>query len=171
MPENFENESRGIAAALIEELLKRGEKITFAESCTAGLLAGTFCSVSGASAVFDGALVSYANEVKNRLLGVPEEVLSTKGAVSPECAEQMAKGAARLFFADLALSVTGIAGPGGGTPQKPVGTVYLSVFYRGQARVELCHFEGSRDEVRRASVLTALRLAREALEAEDVSAQ
>lgn len=163
MPAKFEKESRGAAAALIEILKERKEKITFAESCTAGLLSGTFCSVAGASTVYDGGLVSYANAIKNRLLGVPEEILQTKGAVSAECAEAMARGAARLFSADLALSVTGIAGPGGGTEEKPVGTVYICAFCRGAADVRLFHFEGDRDCVRRASVLSALQMAKEML--------
>ena len=163
MANTFEIESRGAAAALIDELKERGEKITFAESCTAGLLSGTFCSVSGASAVYDGGLVSYANAVKNRLLGVPGEILETKGAVSAECAEAMARGAARLFSADLALSVTGIAGPGGGTKEKPVGTVYICAFYKEKAVVRLFHFATDRNKVRRASVRAALDLAREVI--------
>lgn len=163
MANTFENESRGAAAALIDTLKERGEKITFAESCTAGLLSGTFCSVPGASEVYDGGLVSYANEVKNRLLGVSNEILATKGAVSSECAEAMARGAARLFSADLALSVTGIAGPGGGSKEKPVGTVYICAFYKGKAAVRLFHFAGDRNKVRRASVRAALLMAKEAI--------
>ena len=148
-----------LSARLIEALKERGKKITFAESCTAGLLAGIFCSVSGASAVFDGSLVSYANEVKSAFLGVPEKVLATVGAVSEECARAMAKGAAKRFSSDLALSVTGIAGPTGGTPDKPVGTVYIGCFYNGKTTVEKHLFRGGRQSVRMQSVLCALRLA------------
>ena len=155
--------SLAIAKELISLLEKRGEKITFAESCTAGLLSGTFCSVPGASAVYDGGLVSYANEIKHRLLQVEEEVLKEKGAVSRECAAQMAAGAAALFGAALALSVTGIAGPGG-TKEKPVGTVYIGAFYKGRLKVEGHLFSGDRDEVRRTSVLYALSLGKNLFE-------
>ena len=157
--EKIRQDCEELSALLIEILKERGGKITFAESCTAGLLAGTFCSVSGASAVFDGSLVSYANEVKNDLLGVPQKVLATVGAVSEECARAMAQGAAKLFAADLALSVTGIAGPTGGTPEKPVGTVYIGCFYKGKTTVEKHLFGGGRQSVRMQSVLCALRMA------------
>ncbi len=161
--QEFLDESRALAGWLIENLGTRGEKITFAESCTAGLLSGTFCAVSGASAVYDGGIVSYANEIKHRLLGVSKELLHTRGAVSRECAADMAIGAARLFSADLALAVTGIAGPGGGTAEKPVGTVYISAAYKGRILVEHCFFEGDRDAVRAHSVHKALEMGKKIL--------
>lgn len=156
-------ESEEIAVRLVAALTEKNLSITMAESCTAGLLAGTFCNAPGASGVFDGSLVSYANRVKSSMLNVPEDLLATVGAVSKECAEAMAKGAAALFGADLSLSVTGIAGPGGGTPTKPVGTVYIGCYYKGSVSVKRFRFEGSRAAVRAASVNAALKAAEERL--------
>lgn len=156
-------ESEELSKALVKALSERKMKITMAESCTAGLLSGTFCSAPGASGVFDGALVSYANRIKETLLGVSDATLASVGAVSAACAEQMARGAAKLFGADVALSVTGIAGPGGGTPEKPVGTVFICCYCRGNAEVRRFCFEGNRAAVRAASVCAALRLAAERL--------
>ncbi len=106
-------------------LTEKGLTIALAESCTGGLLASKLTDVAGSSAYVLGGVVSYSNEAKMRLLGVPENVLSNQGAVSAETAAFMAAGARTLFGSDLALSVTGIAGPGGGTADKPVGLVYL----------------------------------------------
>ncbi len=153
-------DSREAAAKLGELLRARGEKITFAESCTAGLLSATFCAEPGASEVYDGGLVSYANAVKTMFLGVPTEILERDGAVSARCAEEMARGAAALFEADLALSVTGVAGPGGGSEEKPVGTVYIAGWYKGKISVEKHLFSGERNEVRAQSVYAALQLGR-----------
>lgn len=106
-------------------LLARGLTIALAESCTGGLLASALTDVAGSSAYVLGGVVSYSNEAKMRLLGVQESTLLAHGAVSPQAAAEMAQGARRLFGSDLAVAVTGIAGPGGGTPEKPVGLVYL----------------------------------------------
>lgn len=108
-------------------LLARRLTIALAESCTGGLLASILTDVAGSSAYVVGGVVSYSNEAKRRLLGVPETTLLTHGAVSPQTAAAMAQGARGLFGSDLAVAVTGIAGPGGGTPTKPVGLVYLYV--------------------------------------------
>lgn len=148
-----------VAEELVEILAKRGESVTFAESCTAGLVAATFCEVAGASKVFRGSVVSYANEVKRDFLGVSDEVLNGVGAVSRECVEAMAIGAAKAFRAQLAVSVSGVAGPSGGTPAKPVGCVFIAVFYNGQTRVVKCNFSGDRQAVRSQSVQTALQTA------------
>lgn len=148
-----------VAKEIVEILAKRGESVTFAESCTAGLVAATFCEVAGASEVFRGSVVSYANEVKRDFLGVSEAVLNSVGAVSRECVEMMAAGAAKAFKAELAVSVSGVAGPGGGTPAKPVGCVFIAVFYKGQTRVVKCQFSGERQAVRSQSVQTALQTA------------
>ena len=150
-PENIKKAER-----LVKILSEKHFKVSFAESCTGGLLGATLTSVSGASQVFDGSLVSYANEVKNEKLGVDKDVLSTVGAVSEECARQMAVGACKMFSSDCAAAITGIAGPLGGTPEKPVGTVYIAVALHGSARVELCLFSGDRAEVRDQSVAKAL---------------
>ena len=144
------------AENLVALLNEKGLRVTFAESCTGGLLGATLTSVSGASGVFDGSVVSYANEVKNKKLGVEESVFSSVGAVSEECARQMALGACRMFSSDCAAAVTGIAGPLGGTPEKPVGTVYISAALHGDVTVEHCVFEGDRVAVREQSVAKAL---------------
>lgn len=148
-----------LSAAVVDALRRQHKTITFAESCTAGLLSGSFCSVPGASSVFNGGLVSYANSVKNRFLGVPDEILSSVGAVSAECASAMASGARALFDADIALSVTGVAGPGGGTPQKPVGTVFFGCSCGPFTLTSLRRFNGDRAAVRAQSVEFALRIA------------
>ena len=120
IPADFPDEKRAysaereLALCLLKALSAAGERVTFAESCTGGLLSAVFCSVPGASEVYDGGLVSYANSVKHRLLSVEESVLSTFGPVSEQCCAQMAKGACALFSAQLGLAVTGFAGPGGG---------------------------------------------------------
>ena len=141
---------------LVAVLSERGLKVTFAESCTGGLLGATLTSVSGASGVFDGSIVSYANEVKEEKLGVDGEVLATLGAVSEETARQMVLGACKMFSSDCGAAITGIAGPGGGTAQKPVGTVFVSAAFHGNVRVEHCLFSGDRAEVREQSVGKAL---------------
>ena len=113
--------------ALVNKLIEKNKKIAVAESCTGGSVTGKITSVSGASAVLDGSVVSYANDVKADLLGVSREILATKGAVSEECALAMAEGVRKLMGADIGISITGIAGPTGGTKEKPVGTVYIAV--------------------------------------------
>lgn len=110
---------------LVEKLNKYNKKIATAESCTGGMVSEKITRVSGASNVFDCGVCSYANNIKARLLGVDEDVLNTVGAVSEETAKQMAKGVRRLAQSDFGISTTGIAGPGGGTEEKPVGLVYL----------------------------------------------
>ena len=115
------------AERLVGVLAEKGMTCATAESCTGGGVGYTITSVSGASAVFWGGVISYDNSVKRDVLGVPEEVLATKGAVSSECAAAMAEGARRLLKTDLAVSLTGIAGPGGGTAEKPVGLVWFGL--------------------------------------------
>ena len=144
------------AEALVKILRDRGLKVTFAESCTGGLLGATLTSVSGASDVFDGSIVSYANEVKADKLGVDRNTLATVGAVSEDSARQMALGACKTFSADCAAAITGIAGPGGGTSEKPVGTVFISAAFNGNVKVEHCLFSGDRAKVRDQSVAKAL---------------
>ena len=151
------------AEALVKILLERGLKVTFAESCTGGLLGATLTSVSGASDVFDGSLVSYANEVKADKLGVDRNTLATVGAVSEDSARQMALGALRAFSADCGAAITGIAGPGGGTSEKPVGTVFISAAFNGNVNVERCLFSGNRAQVREQSVAKALDMLTEIL--------
>lgn len=149
---------------IVKELQKRGYTISTAESCTGGLLAGRILNVSGASEVYNEGHITYSNEAKQRILGVSHETLATYGAVSRQTAAEMAKGAARVANADVGLSTTGIAGPGGGTPEKPVGLVYVGCYINGNVVVEECRFDGNREENRKASVEAALQLALRSLD-------
>ena len=144
----------------VELLQKYGLTVACAESCTGGLLTGRLVNVAGASDVLMQSAVTYANEAKREILGVPKRVLKKYGAVSPQTAKYMAEGAAKWAKADVALSVTGIAGPGGGTPQKPVGLVYIGCCINGRTEVIQCHFNGNRMKVREAAVAKALDLGR-----------
>lgn len=121
---------RTLEEAVISEAAERGLRLSAAESCTGGLVCGALTSVSGSSAVFDGGAVTYSNEMKMKLLGVKPQTLESFGAVSRQTAAEMALGALRLSGADIAVSLTGIAGPGGGTEEKPVGLVYIAVASR-----------------------------------------
>lgn len=151
---------------LLQELLRllrsRTLKIGFAESCTGGLLAATLTALPGVSDVFMGSIVSYSNEAKMDLLGVAASTLKDVGAVSEPVARQMAQGARKQLKVDVAVAITGIAGPTGGTPDKPVGTVCFAVSGPGVANGESQeisvrkHFSGDREEVQQASVLFAL---------------
>lgn len=143
---------------VVTELKKRNLKITTAESCTGGLIAATLVNVSGASDVFEEGYITYANEAKSKLLGVSKEALEQYGAVSSVVAEQMALGAARAAGVQAALAATGIAGPGGGTPEKPVGLVYIGCFLNGMVQVKENRFKGTRTEVRNQTVEAALEL-------------
>ncbi|MGZ3795866.1 MAG: CinA family protein [Pseudobdellovibrionaceae bacterium] len=146
---------------LLEKLLSllRSRKLTvgFAESCTGGLLSATLTSVAGISDVFMGSVVSYSYEAKMDLLGVQAKTLKSEGAVSESVAREMAQGARKQLKVDIALAITGIAGPTGGTPDKPVGTVCLAVSGPGLAEKAVRkHFSGGRTEVQEASVRFAL---------------
>jgi len=147
-----------IAALLV------GRRIATAESCTAGLLAARLTDPAGSSAVVCGGVVAYANEAKSGLLGVPPELIAEYGAVSAEVAEAMANGALARFGADTAVAITGVAGPGGGTPEKPVGTVWFCVALRDQAALTRCvRIPGERSDVRERSTTVAMHLLRRAL--------
>lgn len=143
---------------IIQKLQEKGYTLTTAESCTGGLLAGKILNVSGASAVYNEGHITYSNEAKERLLGVKQDTLQQFGAVSKETAAEMAKGAAWAAKADVGLSTTGIAGPTGGTPEKPVGLVYVGCYYNGEVTVEECRFTGNREQNRNAAVEAALQL-------------
>lgn len=116
-----------ISAKLIDALKKHSMKISSVESCTAGLISKIITDAPGSSEVFDLGITTYSNEMKTKMVGVPKEILDTHGAVSPETAEAMAVGIRRVSGADIGVSSTGIAGPGGGTPDKPVGLVYTAI--------------------------------------------
>ena len=149
--------------AVVDLLRERQMTVTTAESCTGGLLAGRIMNVPGASRVYREGYITYSNEAKEKLLGVEHRTLETVGAVSAETAAQMARGAARQADADAALSVTGIAGPDGGTKEKPVGLVYIGCCVQGRTRVEEFRFTGNRSKNRDYAVVRALTLLREEL--------
>lgn len=154
--------------ALAEEVVKllkeKKMTVTTVESCTGGLLSGTLVDVAGASDVFMQGFVTYANEAKVSLVGVKEATLETYGAVSEQTAREMAEGGVRVANASACLSVTGIAGPGGGTAEKPVGLVYIGCQVNGNIVVERNVFSGTRREVREQSVLAALKLLKKQLQ-------
>lgn len=149
---------KSLEESVVELLAQKKMTVTTAESCTGGLIAGTLVNVAGASDVLNEGYVTYSNEAKERLVGVKHETLEEYGAVSEQIAREMAEGAARAAKADAALSATGIAGPGGGTEEKPVGLVYIGCYVNGETTVKECRFEGSRMENRLHTVETALQL-------------
>ncbi|MBE7012019.1 MAG: CinA family protein [Ruminococcaceae bacterium] len=144
---------------LVKFLCENNLKITSAESCTGGLFAAGITAVSGSSSCFDGSFVTYSNEQKHKLLGVKNETLENFGAVSFNTALEMAKGVRESFGADIGIGITGIAGPTGGTKDKPVGLVYIAVSFSGASVAYKCNFSGSRDEVRGKAVEFAENLA------------
>lgn len=148
---------------LVELLLARGMTVTAAESCTGGRIASAITAVPGSSGVFPGSFVTYCDRVKAGVLGVPEALLETCGAVSEPVARAMAQGAAEKMGTDLALSATGYAGPGGGE-DAPCGTVYLGLFLRGQVFVEHHVFSGDRNQVQTHAAERAIAMALEHLE-------
>ena len=137
--------------------------VTTAESCTGGLLSGRLINVPGASSVLNEAHVTYSNEAKERILHVPHEILAQYGAVSEETARAMAEGSCKASGADASISVTGIAGPDGGTPEKPVGLVYIGCTVNVKTKVERCCFTGNRQKNREYAVARGLILLREML--------
>lgn len=149
------------AAKLLGTVLSAsGKTLAVAESCTAGLLGGAVTSIPGSSLYFSGGVVAYGNSAKISLLGVPPDLISARGAVSREVALAMAEGVLSLFRADLAIAVTGIAGPGGGSRGKPVGTVWVAVVALGGVRhAHRFRFPGGREAVRRETVKASLRAA------------
>lgn len=147
------------AANLVSQCCQTGKTLTVAESCTGGLVASAITSISGASAMFDRGFVTYTNEAKSDMLGVPAETIISVGAVSEQVAKSMAAGAIRHSKADIAISITGVAGPGGGTPTKPVGTVWIGICERGGNPTAYHHiFPGDRTAVRLAATCEAIRL-------------
>ncbi|MFV3073170.1 CinA family protein [Niveispirillum fermenti] len=152
-----------LAENVRDTLSARGLWVATAESCTGGLIAGCLTAVAGSSAVVDRGFVTYTNDAKVQMLGVPADLIARLGAVSGPVAAAMAQGALAHSRADIAVSVTGIAGPGGGTDAKPVGLVHLGVAHRGGGvRVEHHVFPGDREAVRLATVSRALELVLEA---------
>ena len=148
-----------LARLLIDEARERSLRIVTAESCTGGLVAGVICSISGASDVFERGFVTYSNRAKQELLGIPGDLIADLGAVSEPVARMMAEGALENSNAHLSVAITGVAGPGGGTAEKPVGLVHLAAARTGHDIIAERHvFPGDRDSIRRVSVITALTM-------------
>lgn len=159
--DSIESRSAGAhARRLADAIVARGLRVATAESCTGGLLAKIITDLPGASAWYAGGVIAYANDVKVGSLGVDPATLETHGAVSRAVVQEMAAGACRRFDADLVLAVTGIAGPGGGTPEKPVGTVWLAVALTdGTSLAGVERFEGDREAVRMKSAARVFEVA------------
>ena len=162
---NFDPALADQARALLEAFRVARLRLATAESCTGGMVAAVLTEIAGSSDVVERGFVTYSNDAKAELLGVPLPLIQAKGAVSEEVAHAMAGGALKRSRADVAVSITGIAGPGGATAAKPVGLVHLAALTRSGRLVHARHiFPGGRAEVRAASVKEALRLLREAAE-------
>ena len=146
--------------AVADLLQERDLTITFAESCTGGMLSARMVSVSGVSECYKAGFVTYSNKAKRKFLGVKKHTLDKHGAVSEQTAGEMAKGAALAAKADVAVAITGIAGPDGGTKTKPVGLVYIACYVKGKVTVEKYQFKGNRSKVRESAVSSALGLTR-----------
>ena len=165
MPASFQPTALRLAACLRE----RGWLCAVAESCTGGLAGASLTDIPGASLWFAGGVISYSNEVKNRLLGVDAETLRLHGAVSEPVVRQMAAGACRATGAQAAVSLSGVAGPDGGTPEKPVGTVWIGVAVNGTTSAFRHLFHGDRQSVREQAVAAAIAHLLDALQAQDVA--
>ena len=145
-----------MVAALGQSLRSRRCRMATAESCTGGLVACTLTDVAGSSEWFEGGVVAYDNRVKMRLLGVPEEILVRHGAVSRACVESMVRGVCTLMDVPVGLAISGIAGPGGGTPDKPMGTVWVAWQSSGRVWSREFSFDGSRREIKMQSMRAAI---------------
>lgn len=150
---------KNLAEFVVKTLKIRGEKVSFAESCTAGLIASKIGEISGASDVFDGSVVTYANHIKSSWLGVSDEIFKQNGAVSKECVLEMLNGALKMSGADYALAVSGVAGPNGGSDELPVGTVFIGAMKRDKnVIIRRFLFSGDRNYIRQESVNVAFSL-------------
>lgn len=161
----FPLEIETLARLLIDEARERRLRLVTAESCTGGLVAGAICSIAGASDVFERGFVTYTNRAKQEMLGVPGDLIADVGEVSEAVARMMAEGALENANAHVAVAITGVAGPGGGSPMKPVGTVHLATA-RANAGIRHRHerFDGpGRLDVQLAAVATALQMLRDAI--------
>jgi len=149
------------ASRVIAGLRKRGKTIALAESCTGGWISKLLTDISGASAVFRGGCVVYSDRSKKDILGIKGLTLVREGSVSKKAAAEMAEGIRKCFRSDVGLSVTGIAGPGGGSPKKPVGTVYMGFSRQGKTKVWRFFFKGGRGQVRKQAAMKALQILKE----------
>lgn len=148
-----------LASVIVEKCKEHGLKISTAESCTGGMISGAITSVSGSSSVIELGICSYSNRIKRDILGVSEETLDRYSEYSIQCAEEMARGALKLSGADFAVSTSGVAGPSGGSPENPVGTVYISVCGRNRTLSEKYVFEDrGRNQIRAAATEQSLNM-------------
>ena len=155
----FDAETLALAQSVLDGCRARGWRLATAESCTGGLVAAALTAIAGSSDVVERGFVTYSNDAKAELLGVPPEMIAAHGAVSAETAAAMAHGAVARAPVDLAISVTGVAGPGGATPAKPLGLVLFGLARRGgETRTESHVFPGDRAAIRQAALEAALRL-------------
>jgi len=162
----FDRDILALAERVLDVCRARGRRLATAESCTGGLVAAALTAIAGSSDVVERGFVAYSNEAKSEVLGVAPAILAVHGAVSAETVAAMAAGALARAPIDLAVSITGVAGPGGGSPEKPVGLVYLGLAERaGAARTERHVFPGDRTQIRRAALVRALELLHEAAQA------
>lgn len=143
---------------LVSKLIEKKLKITSAESCTGGLFASSITSISGSSNCFEGSFVTYSNEIKNKIINVKKETLSYYGAVSKECVIEMAENSRKIMKSDISIAISGIAGPDGGSENKPVGLVWICLSAKNYTEPYKNIFLGDRDKIREASVIFALDL-------------
>ena len=166
--ELLSDKAKTVAEEVIFLMKEKNHTLSLAESCTGGMISQLITNVPGASEVYEGGIVSYANSVKENLLKVKSSTLAEHGAVSSECASEMLEGLKKAFGTSCGISVTGIAGPGGGTEEKPVGLVYIGVYCRENFHVGRYLFRGSRDQIRARSAAVGLNILRCMLKGIDV---
>ncbi len=154
----MDEEMQSLAAEVGQLLRAQGKTLATAESCTGGLVGHLITEIPGSSEYFVGGIIAYSNSVKEQVLGVSVQTLLSEGAVSARCAAEMARGARERLAADIAVSITGIAGPGGGTPEKPVGLTYIHLSAADCEHGERHVWQGSRSENKLSSARAALRL-------------
>lgn len=152
------NNTKQNTIKIINRLTKRNQTISFAESCTGGRIVAEFTAISGASSVLNGSCITYSNKIKSQWLGVSEQTLIEYGAVSQQCVEEMLNGITKLASADCAIAVSGIAGPTGGTKDKPVGSVYIGIKAYEKNTIELHLFKGDRTSIQAQATSTAIAL-------------
>lgn len=159
----YTEDAKTLEEVVIELLKTKNQTLSTAESCTGGMIASTLVNVSGASSVFEQGVVTYSNKAKMSLLGVQQQTLNQFGAVSEETAVEMAKGLLSVSGSDIAIATTGIAGPEGGTPEKPVGLVYIALASKNSVEVEKLYLSGNRQKIRHMTMIKALDLIRKFL--------
>ncbi len=163
-PEDFYGEDdETMEYNVVKLLLELDKNVAVAESCTGGLLASTLVNVPGVSKVFKGGIIAYDNDIKEKVLGVSRDTLKNFGAVSEKCVKEMLEGTKRIFGVDCCVAISGIAGPSGGTMDKPVGTVFIGVNCGEKTRIFHYNFKGDRNTIRKKSVMMALDILRRIL--------